>query len=540
MLGVEHAVVAPGSRSTPMALALVGDGRFRVHVFHDERSAAFAALGIGMATSRPAVLLCTSGTAAAEFFPAVAEASQACVPMLVCTADRPPELQGVGAPQTMDQERLYGGYVRSFHNVAPPTWDDSGTWRVVATGAFDASVARPCGPVHLNLQFRDPLVGSAAEIPVRPAVTSASVSRAMPDTNSISELAELGSGVILAGAGVDDPQGLVRLGERLGWPVVADPRSGCRALEGKVVTHADAILRHGPTAEMLTPHAILRVGEPPASKVVNQWVGSSGARVVAVTSTGRRIDPEGVVGAHVTCGVADIAEALKAAPARPEFAAAWQQAEEVARASITRLMDSTSPITEPWAARTVASVCADDEILLLSSSMPVRDVEWFADRCPRQVFANRGVNGIDGVMSTGVGLALGSSRRVTVLIGDVAYLHDSNALINLQRRDVTLRIVVVDNRGGGIFSFLDQAKFLEREQFELLYGTPHDTDLLALARAHGLSATVVSERAEFVAALNSMDTGVLVVRTRRDENVADHQRLNDAVADALSTMSNSR
>ncbi|MFM9137088.1 MAG: 2-succinyl-5-enolpyruvyl-6-hydroxy-3-cyclohexene-1-carboxylic-acid synthase, partial [Actinomycetota bacterium] len=310
VLGVEHAVVAPGSRSTPMALALVGDGRFRVHVFHDERSAAFAALGIGMATSRPAVLLCTSGTAAAEFFPAVAEASQACVPMLVCTADRPPELQGVGAPQTMDQERLYGGYVRSFHNVAPPTWDDSGTWRVVATGAFDASVARPCGPVHLNLQFRDPLVGSAAEIPVRPAVTSASVSRAMPDTNSISELAELGSGVILAGAGVDDPQGLVRLGERLGWPVVADPRSGCRALEGKVVTHADAILRHGPTAEMLTPHAILRVGEPPASKVVNQWVGSSGARVVAVTSTGRRIDPEGVVDEHVNCTVGDLVAAL--------------------------------------------------------------------------------------------------------------------------------------------------------------------------------------------------------------------------------------
>jgi len=523
-----------------MALALVGDGRFRVHVFHDERSAAFAALGIGLATSRPAVLLCTSGTAAAEFFPAIAEASQACVPMLVCTADRPPELQGVGAPQTMDQERLYGGYVRSFLNVAPPAWEESGAWRAVASTAFGSSLAQPPGPVHVNLQFRDPLVGSAAEIPARTGATSTQVSRAVPHISAISELGALGPGVILAGAGVDDPLVLVRLGERLGWPVVADPRSGCRAVGGNVITHADAILRHGPSAEILTPRVILRVGEPPASKVVNQWVGRSGARVVAVSPTGRRIDPEGVVSAHVACDVAAVAEALKAAPATPDFLVAWQKAEEIARASIARTMDSTALITEPWVARAVASSCADDEILLLSSSMPVRDVEWFADRCPRLVFANRGVNGIDGVMSTGVGLALGSGRRVTVLIGDVAFLHDSNALINLRQRDVSLRVVVVDNRGGGIFSFLDQAKSLEREQFELLYGTPHDTDLAALARAHGVNVSVASTRDDFDKTLDELDTGVLVVRTRRDENVIDHQHLNDAVAADLSTTTISR
>ena len=161
-LGVEHAVVAPGSRSTPMAVAILGDGRFRIHVFHDERSAAFAALGIGLSTNRPAVLLCTSGTAAAEFFPAVAESSQACVPMLVCTADRPPELQGVGAPQTMNQLHLYGDYVRAFRNIEPQEMESSPSWRRIAEEAFMSSMTTPCGPVHLNLQFREPLVGVAA------------------------------------------------------------------------------------------------------------------------------------------------------------------------------------------------------------------------------------------------------------------------------------------------------------------------------------------------------------------------------------------
>lgn len=532
-LGVEHAVVAPGSRSTPMALAIVDDGRFHVHVFHDERSAAFVALGIGLSTKRPAVLLCTSGTAAAEFFPAIAEASQACAPMIVCTADRPPELQGVGAPQTMNQRRLYGDFVRAFLNLAPPTMNERGAWRTWAREAFESAVAAPPGPAHLNMQFRDPLVGEAVEIPPRTAeldVGNDGSGQESLDLTAITDLGTRGSGLIIAGAGVDDPEGLVRLGERLGWPVLADPRSGCRSGDGRVIVHADAILRHEPTAERLVPRAILRVGEPPASKVVNQWVGRSGARVVAVTATGLNIDPEGVVSAHVMCRVDDIAKALESAPRNLEFAAAWWEAETAARRALDQGIDSASTVTEPWVARTVGAAVDHSDVLLLSSSMPVRDVEWFAERCPLKVYSNRGVNGIDGVMSTGIGLALGSGRPVTVLIGDVAFLHDSNALINLTRRHVSLRVVVVDNRGGGIFSFLDQAKALKKDQFETLYGTPHDSDIASLATAHGVEACVSTTRQEFTQRIADMKLGIIVVRTQRDENVLEHQRLHDLVA----------
>lgn len=532
-LGVEHAVVAPGSRSTPMALALLDDGRFRLHVFHDERSAAFAALGIGLSTRRPALLLCTSGTAAAEFFPAVAESSQACVPMLVCTADRPPELQGVGAPQTMNQLHLYGEYVRAFRNVEPQEMESSPSWRRIAEEAFTSSMATPCGPVHLNLQFREPLVGAAADLPPRVSPPAGHLPRIDTDLTPITELGDCESGVIVAGAGVDDPEGLVRLGDRLGWAVLADPRSGCRSVAGQVVTHADSILRHESTAKRLTPEVVLRVGEPPASKVVNQWIARCGARVVAVTPNGRHIDPDGVVTAHVAGGVAEVVAALASAGSTPEYSAAWWEAETRARVAIANGIDEESPITEPWVARAVGAELGDDEILLLSSSMPVRDVEWFASDCPPWVFSNRGVNGIDGVMSTGIGLALGSGSPVTVLIGDVAFLHDSNALINLTRRNVSLRVVVVDNRGGGIFSFLDQAKALGKDQFETLYGTPHDSDIVALAVAHGVEACEAKTRQEFTQRLAGMKRGIIVVRTQRDENVLEHQRLNDLVATEL-------
>jgi 2-succinyl-5-enolpyruvyl-6-hydroxy-3-cyclohexene-1-carboxylate synthase len=532
-LGVRHAVVAPGSRSTPMALALAAEDRIDVHIFHDERSAAFAALGIGLSTGQPAVLLCTSGTAAAEFFPAVAEASQSCVPMIVCTADRPPELQGVGAPQTMNQQHLYGGYVRSFVNVSPPSFEESKSWRVIGWSSYLSSTNVSAGPVHLNLQFRDPLVGVAADLPPRETSESQIGNVPASDLQSLANLAEVGSGLILAGAGVDDPRALVELSSRLGWPLVADPRSGCRALSAQVITHADSILRHEDSAVRLTPSVILRVGEPPVSKVVNQWVARTGARIVAVVPNGRRIDPEGVVSEHLTCKVGDLVTALAGITASTEFFQLWWEAETTARSVIADVVEAETRVTEPWVARAVASSLREDDLLLLSSSMPVRDVEWFAESCPRAVYSNRGVNGIDGVLSTGIGLALGSGRRVTTLIGDVAFLHDSNALINLGERAAQVRIVVVDNRGGGIFSFLDQAKVLDRGPFERFYGTPHTSNLEALAQAHQVAASTVASKEEFMKRLTELRAGVIVVRTDRDDNVQDHQRINDAVVGAL-------
>src|SRR4051794_7287165 len=265
--GVTDAFVAPGSRSTPLALALASDDRLRVQVFHDERAASFAALGAGLATRRPAVLLCTSGTAATHLHAAVVEAHQAGVPLLVCTADRPPELQGVGAPQTIDQQHLYGRAVRWFVDPGAPGDAMRGTWRALAARAVVEATGAWPGPVHLNLPFRDPLVGEPGPLPPGRLGGAPWVSGGSPQRNTL--VVDGPRVLVVAGAGADPVLADV------GLPVLADPRSG---LAGpNVVRHADAILRHEASAAALTPDVIWRVGPPPASKVVNEWLAPSGA-----------------------------------------------------------------------------------------------------------------------------------------------------------------------------------------------------------------------------------------------------------------------
>lgn len=530
-LGLLNVVVSPGSRSTPMALALTKRNDLRVDVFHDERSAAFAAVGAAIGGGRPSLLLCTSGTAAAEFFPAIAEASQGCVPMIVCTADRPPELQGIGAPQTMDQQHLYGSFVRRFDNVHPPKFADRGNWRKIARSAWhDAKSTNP-GPVHLNLQFREPLVGDCAELPPVEVVPHVTISEDV-DMKSIEEVLQFTRGVIVAGNGVDDPRAVVALGERIAWPVIADPRSGCRSLPG-VVTFADSLLRNEATAEALRPEAVLRLGEPPASKVVNRWLARSGAKVVAVSPSSREIDPEGIVRRHLVAPISHVANAVGVKRVDLAWSNLWRTMQERAARAISQKMGESEELSEPWIARTVAEMTGNDDVLFVSSSMPIRDVEWFAARCPRTVIANRGVNGIDGVMSTGLGVALGSSRVVNVLVGDVAFLHDSNVLINLSDRRVRFRVFVIDNAGGGIFSFLDQAGVMDKASFERFFGTPHRSDLVALALAHGVPAAEVSSRSELEREILHGESKVVVMKTNRERNVEVHDLLNQAVARAL-------
>jgi 2-succinyl-5-enolpyruvyl-6-hydroxy-3-cyclohexene-1-carboxylate synthase len=379
------------------------------------------------------------------------------------------------------------------------------------------------------------LVGAVENLPPRDAGSESHGVRHVLDPDDHAELVRLqdvAEGIILAGAGLDDPEAVLALGERLGWPVVADPRSGCRNGSSAIV-HADAILRHPVSAERLVPKLILRLGEPPASKVVNQWVANSGAHIVAVSEMQRRIDPDQVVSRHIVARVSAVAAALDRLRGERSWCDAWQGCEDMARSAIDDVLDADRQVSEPWVARVVSGALDDHEALMVSSSMPIRDVEWFAKRCPRVVVANRGVNGIDGVVSTGIGVALGSEKPVTVLIGDVAFLHDSNSLINLAQRNVAVRVVVVDNNGGGIFSFLDQARTLDSAAFERFFGTPHGSDLTRLALAHGIEAQEVDTREGLLAALRSKGCRVIVVKTNREENVLVHDRLNRAVAAAL-------
>ena len=545
-LGVAHAVVSPGSRSTPMAIALASNSKIALHVFHDERSASFAALGIGLQSGTPAVLLCTSGTAAAQFFAAVIEANYAHVPLLVCTADRPPELQGVGAPQTINQTNLYGSFVRKFIDVGLADDAKSSKWRTIARDAFSATVGVNRGPCHVNMPFREPLVGVAGSLPVAdshsPVRMSADVATAS-ERKKLSLALRAERGIIIAGNGIDQPRFILELAAKLKWPVVADPRSNCRVApessHGAMVSScADVVLRHQPSAESLKPTVVLRIGDPPVSKVVNQWLAQCGAEHIAVTQQPSLVDPDKVVTTHIVGSFNELfMEMSRGADSRSEteWIGAWKRCEKNARTALDEELSKQTQLTEPLCAVTVSEAIAAGTNLVVSSSMPVRDLEWFAP--PRdgvRVFSNRGVNGIDGVVSTAVGVALSSKSPTALLIGDIAMLHDSNGLLNLIRRDAQLKIIVIDNEGGGIFSFLPQAQAMEGDQFEQLFGTPHSVDFAALAKTHGIAFTWVSTAQELRRELGNPATSMIGVRTDRGKNVDDHNALYSAVAAALS------
>ncbi|MFM7262832.1 MAG: 2-succinyl-5-enolpyruvyl-6-hydroxy-3-cyclohexene-1-carboxylic-acid synthase [Acidimicrobiales bacterium] len=529
--GVTHAVVAPGSRSTPLAVALAARHELRLHVFHDERSAGFAALGIGRATGVPAVLLCTSGTAAAHFVAPVVEAHQSRVPVLVCTADRPPELRDVSAPQTIDQTKLFGSAVRWFHDPGVPADDARGSWRALARRSVAATTAFVPGPVHLNLPFREPLLGDAGELPpagethVPSAVAGVDASSLMATASRLAAR----RGVVVAGRG--STHEVLSFAEATGWPVLADATSGLRECHPNVVVAFDPVLRVPQFADRNMPEVIVRVGDPPASKVLAQWTARTGARVVQVSWHDRFVDPDHLV-AETVIGPVDKVMALLAgavAPAPDGWLGAWSAAEAAAQRAISDATDAT--FGEPTVARRVTDTRAAGSSLVVSSSMPIRDVEWFGTVTPGvTVHANRGANGIDGVVSTAVGVALGSSATTTLLIGDVAFIHDSNGLWGLGRRDVDLTVVVVNNDGGSIFSFLPQAAATDHNTFETLWGTPHGVDIAHLCAAHGIAHTLVTDRDGLERALAGSGTRVIEVRTDRAANVAVHDALNAAVA----------
>jgi 2-succinyl-5-enolpyruvyl-6-hydroxy-3-cyclohexene-1-carboxylate synthase len=546
--GVRHAIICPGSRSTPLAVALADRTELELHIFHDERSAAFAALGIGKASKKPAILLCTSGTAAVEFHAAVVEADHARVPILVCTADRPPELQNVGAPQTINQQNLYGESVRNFINAPVAVDREKNQWRTLARNAWYSSLGanldKSTGPVHVNLQFREPLIGISDELPKQLKPITDQIIRAnsfrkidLITRRRLSRLIKKRRVLIIAGADVSDASGLLQLANKMKWPVLADPRSGARVEDNKVVISAmDSMLRDEQFANSQKPEVILRFGEPLVSKVVNSWLAATKATQVVVTSTPVLIDPEQMTKLHIVSDLSAISNwVLKFVSSQDSaWMKSWSDAEEKAQHAINSSLADELSLSEPAIARAVCRSIPEHSNLFVSSSMPIRDVEWFAaPRSGLRVYANRGVNGIDGVISTAVGVALSSRATTFLLIGDLAFLHDSNALINLISRDVDLRIVLIDNCGGGIFSFLPQAALIDSAKFEKVFGTPHNADLLLLAKAHGLETTSVSTLDQLLDALVIRGPQLIRIATDRSENVRVHERINQMVSVAI-------
>lgn len=546
--GVEHAVVSPGSRSTPLALALAAEARLQLHVVLDERSAAFFAVAIGRESGRPSVLLCTSGTAAVEFHPAVVEADLDRVPLLVCTADRPPELHAIGAPQTVDQQHLFGRSVRWFHDPGVPSAPNQHAWRSTASRAVASAIHHPQGPgpVHLNLPFREPLVGAvqplsagrAGDAPWHTVVDINNESDFGASADRLKQLLENQRGVLVAGAGSPPLAPLRELAETLGWPILADPRSGLRVVDPLVVSAVDPIVRDPEVVDALRPDVCIRFGAPWASKVLGQLL-SKVPHDILIDPRGAWLDPHRSA-EFVLQGSADrslrVLQELVSTPVSPSWCGLWKHVDNAAAGAIENALEN-GDITEPLIARRLLQQLPDHSCLIVSSSMPIRDVEWFGPaRDNLRVLANRGANGIDGVVSTILGVAATHSGLTIGLLGDLAFLHDAGALVLAAHHRHPAVIVVIDNGGGGIFEFLGQATQLDRARFELLFGTAQPVDIQAVCASYGLESSTVTSidelRAHITQASSIPKVSVIRIVTDRQANVRVHEEINRAVAEA--------
>lgn len=553
--GVQHACVSPGSRSAPLAMALRNEPRMRVHMVLDERSSSFMAVGIAKATGAPALVVTTSGTAAANLHPAAVEADHARTPLLVLTADRPPELRATGATQTIDQVKLFGDSMR-WHadlGVAEERPESTGYWRSMATRAVAAALGPPAGPVHLNVPLREPLVpegeGWPFELSGRDDGRAWAVSarpRQLPEQQALDDLAEAvngaSRGVLVCGyrseVGCGSPQAVLSFAERAGWPVLAEPASGLRRGPNAVTTY-DALLRSDAFAGAHAPDLVIRVGATGISRALEAWLGPDVTQVlVDADADGRWNDPRRAVQRLVRADPEPLFEALVSrveAPRHSGWLRSWLACERQARAAIDAVLDVNDAPSEPRTARDVAALLPDGAALVCAASMPVRDLDWFMGaREGLRVLANRGANGIDGFVSTTLGVARSWPGPVAALAGDLSMLHDQNGLLTARSEATNATFVVINNDGGGVFSFLPQARW--RESFEDLFATPQGVDFGALAALHGLGHESVARATELGPALErARKTGgvnLIEVRTDRAANVALHETLWEAVARA--------
>jgi 2-succinyl-5-enolpyruvyl-6-hydroxy-3-cyclohexene-1-carboxylate synthase len=556
--GVSRAFLSPGSRSTPIALALDREPAIELAIVLDERCAAFAALGAGLAGSGPAIVACTSGSAAANLHPALAEADQAGVPLVALTSDRPPELRGIGAGQTIDQIGLFGTATRWFCEVGTHAADDAGLIHMRATGSRAvAEAVAGRGPVHLNLAWREPLgpepaddvvAGDALALEGRSGARplTAAPSGADPDAELTAETADAidraGRGMIVAGRLPDRrlTAAISSLAERTGFPILAEPTSQLRFGphdRTAVITAYDLIARTGD--EALLPDLVLRFGDMPTSKALRLWLRESGSDEIVIDPPGRWNEPSRIAGALVRADPEALIDSMlpllpQARPERSPWTAGWLAAERSARAAIDEALAAAGELTEPGIQRELGRAYGEGERVLIGSSMPIRDAEAFVAGGPLAVtiHSNRGANGIDGLVSTGAGIATAAGAPTWIVLGDLALAHDIGGLALASRLETPLRIVVVDNGGGGIFDFLPQAEQVEPERFRRLFTTPSELDLAAAAAAYGLSYERVDDE-RGIAALADRERVLAHVRVDRAGNVELHRRIAAAVIDAL-------
>jgi 2-succinyl-5-enolpyruvyl-6-hydroxy-3-cyclohexene-1-carboxylate synthase len=564
--GVRDAVVAPGSRSAPLAVALERSG-LRIHIAIDERAGAYFALGLAKASRTPVAVVTTSGTAAVNLHPAAVEALHGRVPLLLLTADRPPELRDTGAPQTIDQIELFGSAVRWFCEVGAPSPGDEALRYVASLGTRAARVAGgpPAGPVHLNFAFREPLLPDPASIaralprrgaPPRPnetmapesgpeasAQTASAVRRAAPLVRARKR------GLIVCGPDDADPgfaEAVADLARVTGYPVLADPLSSLRYGphdRSAILGAYDLFLRAPRFAARQEPEIILQFGASLTSKSYHGYAAQHANVVrVAVDPAGAWRDPSrrlrDVFPAPAAPFAAALAEALrKEAEPLASWCAEFSRAEAAARAALEHHVAGNAALGEESVFPALFGALPEGATLYVGNSMVVRDLDSTAPGGPTRVrvLGNRGVNGIDGVVSSALGASAASEEPLLAVVGDLSFHHDLNGLAALREGRARATVVVVNNDGGGIFSFLPLAD--HAEVFERLFGTPHGLDIERVAALYDIpyvrAATTDALRTLATASLRARATTILEVRTERRANRAAHRALADAVVRAV-------
>jgi 2-succinyl-5-enolpyruvyl-6-hydroxy-3-cyclohexene-1-carboxylate synthase len=578
-VGLRDACVSPGSRSTPLALALGRHPEVTLHVVLDERVSGFFALGLAKATQRLVAVACTSGTATAELFPAVVEASQARVPLVVLTADRPPAARGTGANQTIDQVELYGPYARTYVEApVPASSDDAAAWRAAARRAWHAMASPPSGPVHVNCPFEEPLVPDGdPPADLEPDEPAPFERRSFaPSASEVDRFASEISGkrgVVVAGAAGWEPAAhWPELAERLGWPLLAEPMSGLRTA-GRSDRTGESVVCGAPQAlvgdhEWIArhrPEVAVQIGAAPTTRAMHAFVASAERLIVVdhwhldpdprgLAALRLEVDPEELsafilrrsiardgepVHAEVVDGQpvpsAEATETTRLSPAPAAWTAAWRVADTRARRAIDESMDAWDEAFEPRVARDLAAAVPSGGRLFVGNSTPVRDLDLaMAPRADVRVLANRGASGIDGLVATTLGVAAARRGSTYGLVGDLSFLYDVGALMWSRHMNVSAVLVVLDNGGGEIFSLLPQIELPEHRQ---LFVTPHGLDLERVCDAAGVGHRRVQRMQDFRTAVHgaSRDGGVQIVTVAVDAELNRRRRdeLRSVVGEAL-------
>ncbi|KAG0608149.1 hypothetical protein M758_8G082600 [Ceratodon purpureus] len=585
-LGITYFCIAPGSRSSPLAAAAAANPRVTVTSCIDERSLAFHALGYGRGANKPAAVITSSGTAVSNLFPAIVEASQDHVPLLLLTADRPHELRDTTANQTIDQVKHFGGYVRYFFDLPPA--DDKVLARMVLT-TLDSAVFRaktaPSGPVHINCPFREPLAGLPEEWNTDCLKgLDRWISSSSPFTNYMNGVDHTGIGNIMeiirevkgAKKGLlvvgglhtaEETWAVIMLASHLGWPVFPDVLSGLRLgpvfnagktkdVPSNIIQHIDQILLSKSVADAIEPDVILQIGGRLTSKRIGNFLEASTPRAhILVEEHPFRADPSHILTHRVqssTTGFsASLLQNLPKASQEHSLVHTLQTLSKAIGREIESKLSMGTSITEPYVAHAVAASTPPGSTLFLGNSMPIRDVEMYATSHLNQSFSapfmglskltasNRGASGIDGVLSTAIGFAAGSSRRVTLLVGDVSFLHDTNGLTLLKERvgQPPVTVVVVNNEGGGIFSLLPIAKTVPPASFATLWSTEHNVNILDLCRAHRINHRKVRTKKDLEETLEWVGRSplnwVVEVESNIERNTEFHRFLQNSVTHAV-------